>query len=47
MLLYARNKKLKVNLNGKVYKIMNSTADLVNYYKAQINSGSKTINDIT
>lgn len=46
MNLYAGSKKLKVNLDGKTYKIMNTAADLTKAYAAAIISGSATIEDV-
>ena len=47
MALYVGNgKKLKVNLGGKVYKVMDSITDLIKYYVAAIKAGTKTIEDV-
>lgn len=46
MTLYAGSKKLKVNLAGNTYKIMNTAADLAKAYARAIKAGTKTINDV-
>ena len=44
MTLFVGNgKNMKVNLGGKVYKIMDSTTDLIKAYVAAIKAGTKTI----
>lgn len=39
-------KKLRVNFNGKIYKIMDVEADLTKAYVALINSNEKTLDDV-
>ena len=47
MQLYVgQGKKLKVNLYGQIYKIMDHVSDMAKAYAASIKAGSKTIDDV-
>jgi hypothetical protein len=46
MKIHISDKLYKINLAGQIYKIMDTDADIVEFYVDQIKAGIKTIDDV-